>query len=398
MPLFRFKISDAEGKVSTQLIEGDSRKDATRRLHRRGVRPIEFLGEGDVGGETGRGGRRKLNVVDFTDRLVPLLQAEVPLERALAILAESEENPTTAEVVADLRRGLHEGRRFSQLVRDRGAMFPRLYANVVEAGEEAGALPEVMGELQRFLSNQREFRAFLVSASIYPAIVLGMTVVVLGVLLGFIVPRFAQVIVNSGQTVPMSTQILMNISETVRKLWWVVPLVVLLLVWLIRQARGEGQIRRRLDAFTLRVPLVRKIVLLTDLSRLCRTMAILMRSGVHLLQTVAIGTRILQNFVLRESISGLAGELRQGQRLSDAFAKSDLIPSFMLRMVGVGEETGAVETMLERVAERYEGELKKTLNRIVALLEPALIVFLGLVVAGIVVSMLLAIMDIQSGF
>jgi len=277
-------------------------------------------------------------------------------------------------------------------------MFPRLYANVVEAGEEAGALPEVMGELQRFLSNQREFRAFLVSASIYPAIVLGMTVVVLGVLLGFIVPRFAQVIVNSGQTVPMSTQILMNVSETVRKVWWVIPLAVLLLVWLLRQAQGEGPMRHRLDAFVLRVPLVRRIVLLTDLSRLCRTMSILMRSGVHLLQTVSIGTRILQNVVLRESIGGLAGELRQGQRLSDAFAKSDLIPSFMLRMMGVGEETGAVEVMLERVAERYEGDLRKTLNRIVTLLEPALIVFLGLVVAGIVVSMLLAIMDIQSGF
>ncbi|MFW6367392.1 MAG: type II secretion system F family protein [bacterium] len=399
MPLFRFKVSDAEGHVSAQLIEGDSQTDARRRLHRRGFRPLEFLGEGtDSAGGSGGKRRSKFDVVEFTDRLVPLLQADVPIERALGILAEGESNPTNAEVIRDLRRGLHEGRKLSQLIRDRGPMFPRLYASVVEAGEEAGALAEVMAELRRFLSDRREFQAFLVSASIYPLIVLLVSLIVMGVLLGFIVPKFAEVIINSGQTVPMSTQLLMNISDTVRRLWWLVPAAVVGFVVLLRALRREGLARRRFDALILKVPLLSRIVLLSDLSRLCRTLSILMRSGVHLLNTVTIGTRILQNSVLRESIGGLAGELRQGQRLSAAFSQSPLIPPFMLRMIGVGEETGAVETMLQRVAERYEQDLKQTLNRIVSLLEPILIVILGLIVAFIVVSMLFAIMDIQGGF
>lgn len=398
MPLFRFKVSDSQGQVSAQLTEGDSRADARRRLHGRGFRPLEFLGEGADTRSGGMRRRAKFDVVEFTDRLVPLLEASVPLERALGILADGESNETYAEVIRELRRGLHEGRRLSQLIRDRGDMFPRLYASVVEAGEEAGALAEVMAELRRFLTQRREFRAFLISASIYPLIVLCVSAVVMGVLLGFIVPKFAQVIINSGQTVPVSTQILMNVSEFVRGTWWVLPVLVVAALFLVRALRGDGVVRQRFDALVLKVPLVHRIVLLSDLARLCRTLAILMRSGVHLLSTVTIGTRILQNTVLRESIGGLAGELRQGQRLSAAFGQSDLIPPFMLRMIGVGEETGSVEAMLERVAERYEQDLKQTLNRIVSLLEPVLIVILGLIVAFIVVSMLFAIMDIQSGF
>lgn len=398
MPLFRFKVSDADGQISAQLIEGDSQADARRRLHGRGLRPLEFLGEGAEQKSRGIARRTKFDAVEFTDRLVPLLEASVPLERALGILAEGEANAANAEVIRDLRRGLHEGRRLSQLIRDRGEMFPGLYASVVEAGEEAGALPEVMRELRRFLTDRREFRAFLISASIYPVIVLVVSLLVMGVLLGFIVPKFAEVIVNSGQEVPVSTRILMNVSGAVRSFWWVFPLLVVAFLALLRSIRSGGAMRQRFDAFTLKAPLVRTIVLYSDLARLCRTLAILMRSGVHLLSSVTIATRILQNSILRDSIGGLASELRQGQKLSTAFAQSNLIPQFMLRMIGVGEETGAVESMLERVAERYEEDLKQTLNRIVSLLEPALIVVLGVLVAFIVVSMLFAIMDIQSGF
>ncbi|MBU0716890.1 MAG: type II secretion system F family protein, partial [Planctomycetes bacterium] len=139
MSLYRFKVSDSAGKVSEQLVEGDSQADATRRVQQRGMTPLEFLGEGSLSG-TGQGlaglGSR-FDLIDFTDRLVPLIEANIPLERALGIVGEGVDNPLTARVVSDLRRGLHEGKRFSELIRDRGRLFPRLFSSVVEAGEEA---------------------------------------------------------------------------------------------------------------------------------------------------------------------------------------------------------------------------------------------------------------------
>jgi type II secretory pathway component PulF len=152
MGLYRFKVSDAAGAVRDLLIEGDSQTDATRRVQRRGLLPLAFLGEGG-GASAGREGgwRNRFDVVDFTDRLVPLLEANIPLERALAIVGEGGDDSFATQLVGDLRRGLHEGRRLSELIRDRGRLFPRLYASIVQAGEEAGALPQVMGQLRSFL-------------------------------------------------------------------------------------------------------------------------------------------------------------------------------------------------------------------------------------------------------
>jgi general secretion pathway protein F len=400
MPLYRFRVSDTAGAVSEVLIEGDSQTDATRRVQRRGLVPVRFLGEGAEGGRAGGGWRLGggLNVIDFTDRLVPLLEADIPLERALGILGEGSEDSQETQVVNDLRRGLHEGRKLSQLIRDRGQMFPREYASVVEAGEEAGALPQVMGELRRFLNEGREFRAFLISSSLYPLVVLSVSLAMVGVLLGVVVPKFAGVLMSAGRDLPPSTQFLVTLSDLVRGYWWIAPVVLAVVLVLVRQLRHEGKVRRQFDDLMLRLPLMRHLVLLGDLSRMARTMSILMRSGVHLLETVSIGARVLRNTRLRDSIAGLGSGLRQGERLSKAFSGSRLIPPFFVRMLAVGEETGSVETMLERVADRYEEEVRRLVKRLLGLFEPIVIVVLGLCVAGIVVSMFLAIMDIQGEF
>lgn len=399
MPLYKFRTSDAGGKVGELLIEGDSQADATRRLHRRGVIPLEFLGEGSLSSRRGRtfSFGRRFDVIDFTDRLVPLLEADIPLERALGILGEGLDNRFTGRVVSDMRRGLHEGRKFSQLIRDRGQLFPRLYSSVVEAGEEAGALPQVLAELRRFLNESRELRSFVVSASIYPLVVLTVSLGMVSILLGVIVPRFASVLQSTGRPPPASTQILMNASLAVRDFWWVFLVLFVAVVLLLREFREDGRLRRVYDEFVLHVPVIRNMVLMSNLARMARTMAILMRSGVHLLQTVSIAARVLQNMTLRQSISGLAAELRQGQRLSHALGHSRFIPPYMLRMLAVGEETGGVEQMLDRVADGYETRLRRLIRRCLSLFEPAVIVLLGLVVAGIVVTMFLAIMDMQGG-
>jgi len=325
-----------------------------------------------------------------------LLEANIPLERALGIAGEGLDDAFTARTISELRRGLHEGRKFSDLIRDRGRLFPRLYSSIVQAGEEAGALPQVMTELRRFLNDRRELVSFLASASIYPCFIMVAGCVMLGIVVGIIVPRFASVLASASDEPSFATELLLHISGFSRTYWWLLPVGLLLLAILVFQARKDGRVRAMFDEWILRVPIAGKLVLLSNLARMARTMSILMRSGVHLLDTVAIANKVIQNRTLSQSISGLSGELRQGQRLSSALGHSRYIPQFMLRMLAVGEETGGVDSMLERVAERYEEDLKRGIKRLLSLFEPLVIVVLGLFVAGIVILMFMAIMDLQS--
>jgi type II secretory pathway component PulF len=398
MGLYRFKVSDSAGAVRDLLIEGDSQADATRRVQRRGLLPLEFLGEG-AGSSPGRdaGFWNRFDVVDFTDRLVPLLEANIPLERALAILGESKDDPFGTQLAGDLRRGLHEGRRLSELIRDRGRLFPRLYASIVQAGEEAGALPQVMSQLRRFLVESRELRSFIVSASVYPLFIVFAGTLMLGVVLGVIVPKFASVLAATGATASTPTRILLGLSALAKGFWWVIPLLLAVVAVLaVQVARESSSVRAAFDRWVLGVPVASRLVLYANLARLSRTMATLMRSGVHLLDTVSIATRVVQNQTLAHSLGGLAAELRQGQRLSDALAQSRHIPAMMLRMVAVGEETGVVDAMLDRVADRYEADLRRLMKRLLSLFEPVVIICLGAIVGTVVMLMFLAIMNMQS--
>ena len=395
MPLFRYKVSDPAGKVGELLIEGDSQADAARRLQRRGVVPLAFLGEG-AAAQRQRGWLKKgVDVTDFTERLVPLLDATIPLERALAILGDEPDNPPLQRMVSDLRRGLHEGRKFSDLIRDQGTLFPPVYAGVVEAGEEAGALPQVMGQLRAFLASAAELRSFILSSSIYPAFIAVTGLAMMGFVLGGIVPKFAASLAGAGIQ-SQATDFLMALSTGLRTHWWVGVLLVVLAGVFLRQLRQpEGALRRWWDDLVVRLPLFGKLTLDSNLSRFSRTMAILMRSGVPLLHTVSIASRVIQNHAIRSSLDEVSGELRQGQKISGALSKSRFVPSLMLRMVAVGEETGNVEEMLDRVADRYEGDLRKSIKRLLSLFEPLVIVLLGLGIGLVVFLMFSAIMDMQ---
>ncbi len=400
MALYKYKVVDDGGRVSQLLIEGDSQEDAVRRVQRRGLRPVEFLGEGAATAEAGerfRFGRRRFDVVDFTDRLVPLLEARIPLERALGIVAASATGSYGSRIIEELRKGLHEGRRLSRMLRDRSHLFPEFYATLVEVGEESGALAEIMTDLRNYLNERRELRAYIVSASIYPLIVLVVSLMILGVLLGVIIPRFANVLTTAGAELSGPAELLFGVSALVRRYWWAALLAMAAIIVLFARLRRHPRVAEQIDAWALKLPGLRILVLDLNLSRLARTMSIMLRSGAHLLNAISVSARVLQNRSLRQALRDCPGELRRGERLADALARVRYIPPFMIQMLLVGEETGNVAIMLERTADRFETELRRTVQRSLSLVEPAVIVLLGLLVGGIVVTMFLAIMEMQSG-
>ena len=396
MPLFRFKAADRSGAVIETVIEGESQNDAVRRLRMRSLTPIDFLGEGE-GESTSKGffqGSR-FNVVEFTERLVPLLEAGIPLERSLAIIEETMEKPRDASFIRDMRQGLHEGRKFSQLIRDRGNMFPRLYANIVEVGEEAGALPQVLKQLQSYLNERKEMRSYVVGASIYPCAIAFVSFGVVMFLLGYIVPKFGKILAKSKKEPAAVTQFLLDLSWFISNYWYIVVLFMALIIFIpIYFSRNETY-REYWDSFLLKIPFVGKIVVTSNVASLVKTLSVMLKSGVHLLQAVQISARVIPNSVVRNSISSVASRLRQGEKLSHALAQSEYLPKLVIKMLAVGEETGNVEDMMERVGTRYEVDLRNKIKALLNLFEPVVIVCLGGIIAFIVVTMFLAISDIS---
>ena len=396
MPLFRFKAADRSGSVIETVIEGESQSDAVRRLKMRSLTPIDFLGEGE-GEKSGKGvfGRSKFNPVEFTERLVPLLEAGIPLEKSLAIIEETMERSSDAAFIRDMRQGLHEGRKFSQLIRDRGNAFPRLYANIVEVGEESGALPLVLKQLQTYLNERKEMRSYVVSASIYPAVIGTVCFGVVMFLLGFIVPKFGKILTKSKKEPAAVTQFLLDISYVVQNYWYLILLGMMLLVFVPVYLSRNETYREHWDGFLLKIPFLNKIVITSNIASLVKTLSVMLKSGVHLLQAVQISARVIPNSVVRNSISSVASRLRQGEKLSHALSQSEYLPKLVIKMLAVGEETGNVEDMMERVGNRYDTDLRTKIKNLLNLFEPLVIVVLGGIIAFIVVTMFLAISDIS---
>lgn len=395
MPLYRFKAADASGSVIETVIEGESQNDAIRRLKMRRMTPVDFLGEGEgTSKKKGMISRSKFNATEFTDRLVPLLEAGIPLERSLAIIEETMEVAADADFIRDMRQGLHEGRKFSQLVRDRNNMFPRIYGNIVEVGEESGALPLVLKQMQTYLNERKELRSYVMSASIYPLVIGFVSFAVVLFLLGFIVPKFAKIIEQSKRAPSTMTQLLLDISYVVQNYWYLLAMGFVAFVGLLIYLKNNEKVQEKLDEVLLKLPVVKNIVVVGNVATLVKTMAVMLKSGVHLLQAVQISARVLPNSIIRQSISSVSSRLRQGEKLSHALSQSEFLPKLVTKMLAVGEETGNVEEMMERVGSRYDSEMKSKIKGFLSLFEPLVIVTLGLVIAFIVVTMFMAISDV----
>lgn len=401
MPLFKYKAVDSKGgKAIEILIEGDSQDDSLTRLRGRGFTPIKFIGRVDDGGKSMSSifdGRKKFDPAEFTNRLLPLLKAQIQLERALNIIVNSTEDETTRDLVVDLRRGLHEGKKFSAMIRDRGHYFPPVYANMVEAGEESGALTKVMEELQKFLNERKELRNFLITSLIYPAIILSVTTGVVILLFTVFIPRFTKIFMDMGRELPLPTKIMLMISNFVTHPFmlfiWIVGIIGIIV--LVVQIKKGGKAREWWDSVVLKIPVIGSLVQTVEIARFIRTMAVLLQSYVPILNAVVISEKVIQNRQIRDTLGGVTTELRGGAKLSSALAKSSYIAVTVVQMLSIGEETGNMGEMLDETASFYETEIKNRIKKLLALFEPMVILILAFIVLGVVGSIFLALMELN---
>jgi general secretion pathway protein F len=398
MAMFHYRAADAGGNVVTGTLEARDERQVVVHLQQGGLVPLRIRLEETVTRWRAQlpFGRRRVSsreVVHFTEELAVLLKAGLPLDRSLMALEEVTTRPALKAVLAQVLRDLQEGRSLGEAL-TRAQVFPPLYLSLVEAGETGGFLEEALQRLGDYLKTVDEFKSYLITTLIYPIILAGVGALSLILMLVYVVPRFESFFKEMGQSLYWSTRMLLGLSHAVRFYWWVgaVGLVAacLLLRRLIKSA--EGQLL--LDRFKMTAPF------LGDLSRrvaavfFAKTLGTLLANGVPMVTSLRVVINSVNNRYLARSLTGVLANVEKGQPLSGLLKKVGMFPELFLQMTAIGEETGHLADMLLAAASSLENDARSAVRRLLALLEPVLILVTSLVVAFIIVSLLLPILNL----
>ena len=399
MPVFVYKAADQRGKTIGGVMEAPDRKAVVERLHREEYYPVEVAPQVERMGLWPRLPTRGISnrdLVAFTQQLATLFEASLPLDRALSVLDELSSNPRLKSVIGDLLKSVRGGASFGDaLAKHHPRPFSRLYINMVRAGEKGGVLETTLRRLAEFLEAAQEFREAIVSALIYPALLTSVGAAAVVFLLTFVIPRFAEIFADLGQAIPLPTQILLTVSAALRDYWWALVLALLAVVLGSRILLQTQEGRLAWDRAALGLPLVGEVVRKADVARFCRTLGTLLKSGVPVLAALAVVKEMLSNRLLALAVERLGDGVKRGAGLSGPMGESGLFPPLALHMVRVGEETGRLEEMLLKVGETFEADVRRAVKRLIGLLEPSVILTMGLLVGFIVVAMLMAIFSIN---
>jgi type II secretion system protein F len=399
MPVFAYRAADRRGQTVDGVMDAPDARAVIERLHREAYFPVKVTAHGERGSwrnlRLSRGFRAR-DLLALTQQLATLAEAGMPLDRALSILEELAPNARVKTVVADLLHSVRGGSSLSDaLTKHHPRPFSRLYINMVRAGEKGGVLEATLRRLAEFQEARHAFAEAIISALIYPVVITTVGAGAIVFLMTFVIPRFATIFADMGQAIPLPTQILLSTSLAVQSYWWVGLLVLFgaILAWRIWTGTAEG--RLQWDRIVLRLPMVGTIMIKVETARFTRTLGTMLRSGVPVLGALTVVGDIMMNQVVGRAVQRLSDTVKRGGTIAAAMKEQTPFPPLAIHMVRVGEETGRLEDMLLKTAETVEGDVRSELRRMIGLLEPAIILAMGAVVAFIVVAMLLAIFSIN---
>ena len=402
MPLFRYKVVTPAGETQEGDMDGLSQAAVVERLQGMGLIPIrvEETASSSVPQENGGGifGKNRItqdDVAVFTQEIATLLKAGLPLDRCLEILISLSANEPVRQLMSQLREDVRGGASLSKAMDARKGVFTRFYLNMIRAGEAGGALDVVLQRLTEFMERSKELRETVKSALVYPAILIGVSILSVAILLVWVVPQFSQMFAESGKALPVPTQVVIALGDGVRDYWWVMALVVFgTYTWFSKQMRVPAS-RYQWDKRLLNLPLVGDLIGKLEVARFSRTLGTLLGNGVTLLAALSIVKETLSNTVMSQGLGDVAAQLKEGKGLGKPLLETGLFPKLAVHLVMVGEETGKLQEMLIRVADIYDREVQGAGKRLLALMEPVLVLGLGLVIGGIIMSILVAILRVN---
>ena len=384
---FKFKARSPEGKIVEGVIQGDSQDAAVASMRERGMMPITLTRSGrEKGGDSFREMLHRMGSVPLRDKVIffrqlaTMIKAGVTLGNALNILVDQTKNPRLADSIRRIKMAVDGGFSLSGALRTR-AEFNTLMVSIVSAGEEGGKLDESLDRLATFLERQDELRRKIVSAVTYPAVVILFAVFILYILVTVVMPRFSQVFRGLNVPLPTLTIQVFNFSEWMAEFWYIPLLAIFLFGVVVSMLAKNKDTKPAMDAMKLKLPLVGDIFFKSAMARSNRTLASLVDSGVPILKSLEMTSEVTDNAVIGKAYTSLRDAARKGASLGDTAKNIPVFPVMIAHMMKVGEETGQLETMLDKVAGWFEMELDEKIKRLTSILEPVLIIFVGGIVA-----------------
>jgi type IV pilus assembly protein PilC len=387
---YDYKVRDRTGGMVTGQLVGDSETLVLQRLREMGMTPVKVkkAGTGMKMEINLRPGRVKLKTIAvFCRQFATMVNSGLPILRALSILADQTDNQELQKVLVQSRTDVEQGSSLSAALAKHPKVFNNLFISMIKAGETGGVLDDVLLSLADQIEREVQLRRQIKSAMTYPVVVVAMVMLILAAMLLFVVPQFESIYANLGGTLPLPTRILLGVSTAVRTYWYMVLLGGIVFSFLFRRYKRTDNGRARVDALKLKVPVFGALFHKVALARFAATLGMLLRSGVPILQALDNVKDTVNNRVIGDAVDDVKTSVREGESIATPLGKHRVFTPMIVQMMAVGEETGAVDTMLDKVAEFYNSEVTASVEALTSLIEPLLIAFIGAAVGAAVIAL-----------
>jgi len=387
MPTFEWKGTRA-GQMQSGVLNADSKEAANEILRRQRIEAPSIKEKGkEIALPKFGGGVPAQLIAIFTRQFSVMIDAGLPLVQCLEILASQQENKTFKRALIQIRQDVESGSNLADSMRKHPKIFNDLFTNMVAAGEAGGILDTILQRLSQYIEKSVKLNSQVKSAMIYPVAVISIACIVVAVILWKVIPVFAALFKGLGAELPMPTQIVIWLSNFISDYWWLIGIIGAGTVYSLRRYHDTYKGKRVLDGIILKLPILGLLMRKIAVARFCRTLATLTSSGVPILDGLQITARTAGNSIIEDAIMATRKSVEEGKTISEPLADTDVFPSMVVQMIAVGEQTGALDTMLSKIADFYEDEVDTAVAGLMKLLEPVLIAFLGVAIGGIVIAM-----------
>ena len=397
MPSFEWKGRDRSGRPQGGVLVADSKDAVLAVLRRQQIVPITVKEKGkEIALPKLRRGINEKTLAVFTRQFSVMIDAGLPLVQCLQILGEQQDNKAFQRILLQVREDVESGSSLANAMKKHPQAFNELYVNMVAAGEAGGILDTILQRLATYIEKAARLKAQVKSAMIYPIAVISIAMLVVYVILWKVIPVFGALFVSLGAELPLPTRIVVAMSKFVGRFWWLIVGVVVAGVFALRRYYATEQGRLVIDGILLKSPILGPVLRKIAVARFCRTLGTLLSAGVPVLESLDITARTSGNAIIERAILEVRKAVEEGKNLADPLKTTNQFPPMVVQMISVGEATGAMDTMLGKIAEFYEDEVDTAVAGMMKLIEPILVFFLGVVVGGIVIAMYLPMFDLIS--
>lgn len=404
MPRFRFEAITYDGQTEKGVVDSDTLKSARQQLLERGLVPVQVVPDAvgarspGIGGLlSGRKGIGNADLAIITKQFALLVRSGLPLDEALRLLAEESPKPATRAILAEIVQELQAGVPLSRALASQPATFDTLYQSVVAAAEHSGLMAPVLSQFSTFLEKRQAMKQKVIAAMVYPAMLIAVSFLVMTVLMVYVIPQVTRVFESTRQKLPLTTELVMGVSEFLSQWGWLVAVVLLCVVWLIRRLLQNPAVRLRFDSRCLSLPLVGPVILSYETARFANTMSMLVAANVPILSALKSARDTLKNTYLKSVIDAAEMRVREGSALARALGVQGVFSPLFVHMIRSGEATGQLAEMLRFGADNAEVDAEQTTRVFTSVLEPAMILLMGVMVLVIVMAVMQPILEMNAG-